>query len=1390
MDVLAGLLGKSPAMEALRDDVRRLLGRGYSAHRPPSILIQGHTGSGKGLLAGVLHAAGPRASGPFVDVNCAAIPETLLESELFGYERGAFTDARRSKPGLFQTAHRGTIFLDEVGLLAEALQAKLLKVLEERAVRRLGGTHSEAVDVWVISASNVDLPAAIRKHEFREDLYHRLAVLTLRLPPLRERGEDILLLANHFLARAAADYGVSARTLSPDACARLMSYSWPGNVRELGNLMERVALLSETPQISAAMLNLSDAPAVASPVLDAPAPNVPAWAQSMSSDVGSLDHAMADHIRSALEQTGWNLSRTAARLGIARNTLRVRIEKLGLRQGGAKASAPQRAAPRPPRPVAAAAPAPAAPSAPAAAAPAPAPSEAPEVATAAVSPVSAASAVPSVRIRWERRRVTLLRARLMVPAGTDALMDTSRALETLIEKIRSLGGRVEELSPTSVGAAFGLDLPEDAPRRAAHAAMAMRKALERSGLTGADQFPLKIAIHVGVFLVGRTSSGPEIDSDTGREGWATLESLLASAPPWSIVASAEAAPFLERRFDLEPQSSENDATPRAYWLAGPERAGFKAGGRMAAFVNRKLELELLRSRLASVRAGHVQIVGISGEAGIGKSRLLFEFRQTLRGRRVTLFEGRCRSYGATIPYLPILELLRRACRLADPDGPEVVHEKVSGTLGRLGLEAAEGAPYLLRLLGIKEGAESLEALSPESVQQKTFELLRRMIRRGGARQPLILVLEDVHWIDHASEAFASVMDGLAGVPLLVLLTYRPGYRPPWTDRANFTQIALHGLSEDESTTMVGPMLAAEAVLESLCPAIVAKADGNPFFLEELARVAVEQGSALQIPDTVEEVLLARIDRLSPAARGVLQHAAVLGPEVLLPLLRAVLGDPDDIEPNLAELSRLEFLYERHDGDEPTYVFAHGLTQEVAYRSLTEIRRRAAHAAAGFALEDMSAGRIDEVVELLAYHFDRSTADEKAVDYALLAAVKAQRRWANAEAVAHFEAALRRLDSMKDTQANRLRRIDAVVDQAEVQFALGHHAEHVRALEAIRGLVDRTADPRRRAAWYYWTGFLHSLTGTKPEVAIAYCREAVAIADAGGFEELRAYAECCLGQVYYVAGDLRDALEAGERALAVFERRGNVWWACRTLWVLNTAALYLGDWARGLDYCRRALAHGQAVDDLRLKVVGWFRMGSTYVHRGEHLEGLRCIDEAQALSPIEFDAAMIKIARGHALIKAGKAASAIPEMGKAVAWFERSHLSYGRAMGALRLAEGHLRAGDRSSALTVLDSVLAVSRELGYRYFEGRGELLLAECLLVDDLDAATEHLAVATKILTEVGARNDLGKALVVQAEVRRRAHDFAGARSLLERALKIFEELGTLDEISQTRLALARLDR
>ena len=302
MDPLAELVGESPAIETVRDQIRRLVAHRETGRRLPSVLLQGETGSGKGLVARVLHRAGPRARAPFVDLNCAAMPEHLVESELFGYERGAFTDARRAKPGLFQTAHRGVIFLDEIGELREPTQAKLLKVLEEGVVRRLGATETEPADVWVISATNADLEAAVRQRAFREDLYHRLAVLTLRLPPLRERGRDVILLARRFLAQACTEYGLSPKRLSPDAEARLLRHPWPGQYPGARNVMERVALLAEAAVVTGDMLELHR-DAVGAPTAR-PAPSPPATVRSKTPCVSTSSRPS--------RQTGWNISRTAA----------------------------------------------------------------------------------------------------------------------------------------------------------------------------------------------------------------------------------------------------------------------------------------------------------------------------------------------------------------------------------------------------------------------------------------------------------------------------------------------------------------------------------------------------------------------------------------------------------------------------------------------------------------------------------------------------------------------------------------------------------------------------------------------------------------------------------------------------------------------------------------------------------------------------------------------------------------------------------------------------------------------------------------------------------------------------------------------------------------------
>ncbi|MCK9986373.1 MAG: two-component system, NtrC family, response regulator AtoC [Azoarcus sp.] len=330
---LASLFGDSPPMVALKNTLRQLLDAESQLQDTdaPAVLVLGETGTGKELVARALHFNGPRRDKPFVELNCASIPAQLLESELFGYERGAFTDARERKLGLVETAEGGTLFLDEIGDMDLSLQAKLLKLLEEKTVRRIGSLRDQRVNVRIVAATHRPMETLVREGSFRADLYFRLCVFQLSLPPLRERGADILSLARHFIALHAARYGKSPPALTREAEALLLAHCWPGNVRELRNVLEQAVLLATGPTIDAPQLSLSTGVTVQS--LPHAAPES-ASAAPAASAVPVASQTLEDMERrallDALRQTGWNVSRAARMLGISRDTLRYRIDKFGL----------------------------------------------------------------------------------------------------------------------------------------------------------------------------------------------------------------------------------------------------------------------------------------------------------------------------------------------------------------------------------------------------------------------------------------------------------------------------------------------------------------------------------------------------------------------------------------------------------------------------------------------------------------------------------------------------------------------------------------------------------------------------------------------------------------------------------------------------------------------------------------------------------------------------------------------------------------------------------------------------------------------------------------------------------------------------------------------------
>ena len=310
------LLGESPPMKSLRNQIQKL------ARSQAPVYISGESGSGKELVARLIHEQGPRAEKPFVPVNCGAIPSELMESEFFGHKKGSFTGAIEDKQGLFQAANGGTLFLDEVADLPLAMQVKLLRAIQEKAVRAVGGQQEVVVDVRILCATHKDLAAEVAAGRFRQDLFYRLNVIELRVPPLRERRDDIPLLAETMLKRLADGTGLPAARLSGEALDKLKCYRFPGNVRELENMLERAYTLCEDDQIQAADLRLADA---------APAGET---GEASLAQIDNLEDYLEEIerklIMQALEETRWNRTAAAQRLGLTFRSMRYRLKKLGI----------------------------------------------------------------------------------------------------------------------------------------------------------------------------------------------------------------------------------------------------------------------------------------------------------------------------------------------------------------------------------------------------------------------------------------------------------------------------------------------------------------------------------------------------------------------------------------------------------------------------------------------------------------------------------------------------------------------------------------------------------------------------------------------------------------------------------------------------------------------------------------------------------------------------------------------------------------------------------------------------------------------------------------------------------------------------------------------------
>ncbi len=996
----------------------------------------------------------------------------------------------------------------------------------------------------------------------------------------------------------------------------------------------------------------------------------------------------------------------------------------------------------------------------------------------------------------ERKQVTVLfcdivgSTALAEHLGAEAMHELlGRFFELALAEVHRYGGTIDKFLGDGFMALVGAPVAhEDHARRALLAALGIRRRLEQDPLAlDRDGEPLttRMGINSGMVVLGNLGDEVAVNFTAIGDAINVAARLEAAAAPGEILISEATARLVAGYVRTQPLGPVDlrgrEAAVNAHRVVGHGRRrsplGDAGGAGLSAFVGRERQLSALNDLLDEVREGRGQVVGVVGEPGMGKTRLVSEFRRGLAGERLTILEGRCLSYGAAIPWVPVADIVRANCRITDADSPEEVARKVRNGLAEVGIEDEPAALAVLHMLGMREATEALGHLSPEAVQARTIYTLLQMSLNGSRLRPIIFVIEDLHWIDRVSEGyFTRLVDNLQGAPILLACTYRPGYAAPWMQRSYATQIALPRLGARDALAVVRSILDAQDGVQPLAEGLISRAEGNPFFLEELARAARDRSdldAVARVPETVQDVLAARVDRLPEEPRRVLQTASVLGREFPLRLLERVWDGAAPVGPQLTELTRLEFIHELQGVDERVFVFKHALTQDVAYDGLLTSRRKRLHEAAGAALEELYAGRLEEAYDRLAYHYSQTDRSDKAVHYLDRFAERAVRTYAHAEAAKALREALVHVERLPADERER-RAVDLVLRLVNSLYFLGRFGESLDLLLHQEAAVERIGDPWLSGPFSMWLGHTYTHAGDSEGAARSIER---AVAEAEGVGDL-----ATIGKSHYVMaregfwlGNLAEGAEHGRRAVAALGRTGDWWWLAHSYSWTALNLCNLGRFEEALAEVARARAIGDERADPRIHSYSAWNAGWIQATRGEWEAAIADCTESLETSPDSLNSSYSMGWLGFSYREKG-------DMGEAIRHLERSialltEFRYSRLIAWFKawLSEAHLGAGDIDQALTAADQALRVARELRYPWGMAIARRALGRIAVARGaLGEAERHLGEALASLEAMGARFDAACVRLSLAEVAARRGDGDLAGSRLAACLADFAELRT----------------
>jgi class 3 adenylate cyclase/tetratricopeptide (TPR) repeat protein len=864
-------------------------------------------------------------------------------------------------------------------------------------------------------------------------------------------------------------------------------------------------------------------------------------------------------------------------------------------------------------------------------------------------------------LEGERKEVTVLfcdivessrLAERLDPEAMHQIMD--RALRLMAEAIHRYEGTVNQFLGDGLMALFGAPVAlEDHALRAVMAALMIQETInaynEQLKSKRDAELRLRLGLNTGPVVVGRIGDDLRMDYTAVGDTTNVAARLQSLAEPGTILIGEATQRLVAGYIRSEAQGPEQvkgRSQPVPVYKVigrrqGRSRLQVSIERGLTPLVGREQEINLLHDCLARAKAGRGQVVGIVGEPGIGKSRLLYEFRKSLEGERLVWLEGHCVAYGQNTPYLPILEILRTNFQIEDGDTALQLREKLRQGLRQLDVSFEGLLPYVGELFGLPAEDELLTQLHPHLKQWKTFEALRALAMAGSQRRVHVIVVEDLHWLDKASEEYLTFfIESLTGMPVLLLTSYRPGYAVRWAAKTYYTQIALDRLTPQEVEELLHALLGPDARLAPFRQLLRERTEGNPFFLEESVRMLVEseilageQGAyhpvkalqTIQVPSTVQAVLAARVDRLSAEDKHLLQTAAVIGKQIPLALLQAVADQPEDeLRSNLARLQSGEFLYGMGLVPDIQYAFTHALTHEVAYGSLLQERRRALHARIIEAIEALYADRLAEWRDRLAYHVVRGEVWSKAPAYFQQASwhkfehMDSSSFWWRGEHEQYVEFSHRELSIFAHFR-NFPHQVTAYFLMGQALHALGDYPRAIDFLQRNMGALEGDllyehfdlpglASVLSRA-WLVWCLAEQGMFAE----GTTHGEDAVQIAEAGDHAYSLTIACCGLGTLHLQQGELLQAIALLERGVALSQAENLAQLFPLVAAPLGAAYALFGRVAEGVSLLETAVDRAAAMNFMGIQArrVAW--LGEAYLLAGRQNEAMNLAVRALELS---------------------------------------------------------------------------------------------------------------------------------------------------------------------------------